>query len=352
MPFFLAFPPTEHVSQNSEVSQTRAADTKSFRESLKKTLGAQLKPLSVVSKGAFRGTEVVAWNGKFNGIIYTAFLYPFGKKQDVEWMRVSALLRQTDCVLMGSTWEWRGEAPKDVPRNLLKGGSPLSASSERNFDSANPYRFEATVAGPFGQRSERLFEIVGGEALASAKIPAVSSLGRGWCDAIISPEMKPSNGTTYPARAHRLLVGQWEEKKADGKKTWPDIRGSFALNSGTFGERKQTVFEKKEFENFSPVTISDELLKKLAPVTHKITDEQFTVIKRQGRWVYLDRGKAFGLDIGIHLVARGATLHVVQYAPEEKEFDVAVAQIRSENPAAPLKVGDKISFDLTKLPKK
>jgi hypothetical protein len=243
-------------------------------------------------------------------------------------------------------------ALKEAPESLKGGGEKIVQAKSRTFDLANTYRFEPVFSGPFASRGVRLLEIMGGEALAGARIPAVSSLGRGWCDAEFTPDFKRTQVATYPARAHRILTGQWQENTEGKPRPWPQTRGSFWLSSGTFGERKETVLEQKEFQNFSPATISAELVKKLGGLTHKLTDTEFTIIKREGRWVYLDRGRAFGLEIGAHLVARGAKLHVIQYAPEEKDFDVAIALVRDENAAEPLKVGDKVSFDLTKYPKK
>jgi hypothetical protein len=352
MAFFLALPPTEHISESAEVRFVRAKEAQEFRNTQKKMLGVSAKALVTLSSGAFRGTEVVPWDEKYNGIVYTAFVYPKDKNQSVEWLRLVALIRQTDCVLMGATWEWPGMALKDAPESLKGGGEKILQAKNRTFDLANTYRFEPLFSGPFASRGIRLLEIMGGEALAGARIPAVSSLGRGWCDAEFTPDFKRTQVATYPARAHRILTGQWQENTDGKKRSWPQARGSFWLSSGTFGERKETVFEQKEFQNFSPATISNELVKKLSGLTHKLTDTEFTIIKRDGRWVYLDRGRAFGLEIGTHLVARGAKLHVIQYAPEEKEFDVAIALVRNENVAEPLKVGDKVSFDLTKYPKK
>ncbi len=352
MAFFLALPPTEHISESAEVRFARAKEAQEFRNTQKKMLGVSTKAVTTLSVGGFRGTEVVPWDEKYNGIIYTAFVYPNDKTQSVEWLRLVALIRQTDCVLMGATWEWPGTAIKEAPENLKGGGEKIVVAKNRAFDLANTYRFEPVFSGPFASRGVRLLEIMGGEALAGARIPAVSSLGRGWCDAEFTPDFKRTQVATYPARAHRILTGQWQENSEGKKRPWPQTRGSFWLSSGTFGERKETVFEQKEFENFSPATISAELVKKLSSVTHKLTDAEFTIIKRDGRWVYLDRGRAFGLAIGTHLVARGAKLHVIQYAPDQKEYDVDIALVRDEDAAAPLKVGEKVSFDPAKYKKK
>lgn len=352
MPFYLAVPPTEHVEVSAEVRVARETDAQAFRNLHKKTLTSELKPIKSFETGAFRGTNVFNWGGNYNAIMYTAFVYPPNRTRGGEWIRLVALLRQSDCVLMGASWEWRGDPPKDVPSELNLGGTPVSEAKSRDFDSANPYRFEVNFIGEFAARATRLFEIVGGETLAAARFPVVASLGQSWCDAALLPDFKSVKEQSYPARAHRLIVGDWQEKKLSGGLVWPQMKGSFWLSTGTFGERKITVFEKKNYEAFLPKTFAVELTKQLVPVTHKITDQEFTVIRREGKWVYLNRGRAFGLAIGTHLVAKGATLHVIQYALDEKELDVAVAKIRDEDALSPIKVGDKVMFDLKKFPAK
>jgi hypothetical protein len=352
MPFFLAVPPTDHVSENAEVRILRESDAKKFREQQRKVIGGSAKVTAAIQKGAFRGTEVFEWDGTYNALLLTSFLYPTNSKTKAEWLRLVALIRQSDCVLMGASWEWRGEAPKGVPVEVTRGGEPLAKSKARLFEMQNSYRFQTSFVGRFGTRGSLLLELVGGEQMAAAGLPTVSSLGRNWCDATLTPEMKRVEKVEFPARAHRVLVGTWEEAKAKSDGIWPSAKGNFAVDAGTFGERKMLAWEQAKFEVFSPKKVADGIVAKLKPVTHKVTEAQFKVIKRQGRWVYLDRGRAYGLEIGTHLVARGATLHVLQYDPESQAFDVAIAMIRTEDAGAPLRAGDVVSFDLTKYPKK
>jgi hypothetical protein len=352
MAFFVALPPTEHISESAEVRRLREEQVRVFRDAQKKNLQVQKQNFSTLAKGGFRGTEIAEWGGKFNAIVYTAFVYPASKKQSAEWLRLSALVRQADCVLMGASWEWQGELPKGFPAELKKGGVTFAEARERTFEKWNPYRFEPGFSGAFAKRGEYLLGIIAGETIAAAGIPALSGIGRAWCDAVFSPEFGPSTAALYPARAHRVLKGQWEFRPRDLGLAWPEGRGAIWISSGTFGERKNTVYEQKDFAVFTPAKMAQEIVKKLIPETHKITEQSFSIIKREGRWVYLNRGRAFGLEIGMHLVARGAKLHVIQFAPEEKEHDVAIALVRNEDAAAPLKAGDTVTMDLTQFPKK
>jgi hypothetical protein len=352
MPFFLAVPPTEHVSENAEVRLLREKDAMAFRAQLRKLLGGSDKTSVEIKKGAFRGTDIFSWEASYNGILLTTFIYSNRPGKNGEWLRLASLVRQSDCVLMGSSWAWRGEPPKGVPVDMKQGGAPLQDAKSRVFEAQNSYRYETAFTGHFSSRGKVLLETVGGERMAAAGVPTVSSLGRNWCDATLSPELKRNENVEFPARAHRVLVGRWEEEKTKVALDWPAVKGAFAVDAGTFGVRKTVAWEQTKFEPFAPVKVADGVVARLKPITHKVTDAQFKIIKREGRWVYLDRGRAYGLDIGTHLVARGATMHVIQYAPDAPDFDVAIAMIRTEDSSAPLRDGDTVSFDLTKFPKK
>jgi hypothetical protein len=331
------------ISENPELTTRASAQTKAYRDLQKKILGVA-KIRERIKYGTFRDTELLEWNGNFDAILYTAFVYPEGRKQGQEFLRLAALLRKSDCVNLGANWEFRGDATLGAPSNFVSGGVTLDKAAARQFERQNSYRFDTSFVGSFGYRGTVVMDLISSERFAAGGKPVVSSLGRGFCDAE-TPSIKREVVSGYPARAHRVVLFRLSQQKAKGRQLWPSATGTVVLSSGTFGERKMDLWSEAKPVPFDPDGIVGKIYGLLDPLTHRLNEQVFRILKRQGRWVYLDRGRAYGLEIGTHLVGRGASLHVIQYAPWEKDLDVAIALVRTEDPDSPLKEGESITFD-------
>ncbi len=128
---------------------------------------------------------------------------------------------------------------------------------------------------------------------------------------------------------------------------------------GLNGSGKSTLLKimagvEKNFQGaFNPIDIANNIVKKIIPTLHDLTQQEFKIVRRFGSWVYLNRGRAYGLTIGTRLVGENnSKLHIIRYAPYlEGEIDSAVAFIRHENKDIPLQVGDVLKIDQTVYPR-
>lgn len=380
MPFFLTVPPAAFISENPEASLVlNAASQEYVQARVNELVGSQAKPSKEIFVGAMRGTRVYTWNKDYSAILYSAFLLPSGLSQKREILRVSSLVRQNECIHLGSHWE--SPAGMDAltrPEGLPVSGPSLSAALARTPRTLSTIRFDSAFSGAMGERARVLFDIYGGEVLASQGLPVNSSVSRLACKWAVEKNVDGSvKVTEYPARAHRLVVARFTLEPGDAytvpqdsklsvsaKGTskapqaappalfWPKLqKGSVTLNSGVFGDKTKTLIEIKEPTAFLPDRLLSTLMPALTLASHDVKQEGFKVIKRLGRWIFLDRGRAYGLEIGTHLVGpKGSTLHVIQFAPGEGNADAAVALLRTEDQQSPVREGDAIVFDPTVFP--
>ena len=375
MPALLVVPPTEFVTENIELRRPWEAEARAWRETQKQALGLTLPAEATLASGAFRGTEFFAKDDNESQILFTAFLFPPGAKGRSPFLRLAALLRQSDCVCRGATWDTNGATLPGLPTSLAQPVAGLDKAAKRTLDFQNTYRFDMQFSGPFSRHAQMVLDLVSAERFAAGGLPVVSSLGRLLCDAALtppqkeklqggnssSPETSPQeiklgpglreNG--YPARAHRIVVGRFSQAttpQATASVHWPVMTGQISTVSGLFGDKKTTVVKVSGPKEFDPVSTANAAFDILAPQTHRLGDKGFRITRRQGRWVYLDRGRAYGLEIGQHLVSGAAKLHVIQYAPWTEGFDVAIAMVRQEPTDKPLKMGDTVTFDPSQFP--
>lgn len=349
MPAVLVVLPPEFVSDNPEISIILKKEALAFQTEL----STELQPgkfKQKITKGAYKGAQIYEWGNDFTAIAHSSFIVPPGVPQKKEIMRIASLIRLQDCVHLGSRWTIVSPLKEVAIEN--KNGS-LKDFSQRSLKQSNTIRFDTKFTGIWGERGRTIFDAVFSETAASEGIPVNSSISRQACKWISKDVEFGKYVEEYPARAHRVVVTQiLEEKKKQNKTDWPAVTMRTQSNSGIFGEKNIDLANQKEPKPFAPSPYIKELVLKITESLHLMTEEKFKVIKREGKWAYLNRGRAYGLKIGMHLISdKGATLHIIQFSNLKDEHDVAVALVRSEAKGE-VKEGDLLSLDPTTYPLK
>lgn len=347
MPAALVALPPRIITDTAEVApQLKAAASDYLKKQLQ---SLQLStPTQTIKNGGFRGTEIYSWNFDYEGILQTVFIVDGGKVQTKEFVKLTVLVRRDDCMHLGSSWEFSGTALRGNPE--VSRPTNIADIARRTPSQVSTVRLDSSFIGPRAERFSTLYDAIVAEEYASKATPVNSFASRLACKWNENGTKLKAPLQTYPARSHRVLVSRLVLEGAPG--TWPQAKGNALLHNGVFGEAARPVFEVKQFELFAPT----ELLKKIVAVSnavsHDLRQDTFRILKRKGRWVYLDRGRAYGLEIGAHLTGPdGAALHVIQFTGSEADSpDVAVAYIRKEDAARPLKQGDALTFDNTVYP--
>ena len=292
-------------------------------------------------------------------------------------MRLGALVWKKDCLFAGATWEKGAKPLGGLPKELeASPAAALAAAMKRAPLETNTVRWETQAQGIWAKRLQPVLEIVGGERLAAKGVPVNASVSRLACKWIAAEEVPvksapaaapaaaptaaPTTQTpnSYPRRAHRMVYATIREgilksgSARASEATWPRAAYETVWTGGVFGERREPIgASAKEPLPFAPVAIADAVAAKIPATLHDVRAQTFRVTRRQGRWVFLDRGRAYGLEIGTHLKGPGtARLHVIQFETGDTEPDVAIALVRSEDLANPLKPGDVLAFDPTQYP--
>ena len=371
--------PVEIVGDNPEAQVFLKSELLSYRASQLSSLNLA-DPTEKLDKGGMRGAEKYSWPGTDSLLLHTAFLLPAGTIQNKEVIRVTTLVRQKDCIHLGSRWEIRGTNFVPSTLNLAEGSALLLEIAKRTFKETNTLKLDTQVAGPFGSRARFLLDAMAAEQLGAQGFPVNTSISRIACQTAAAAPNVPGSSVAlapiqYPARSHRTLVVRLSIDARDPKKNadWPQIKGTGAIFSGIFGDKSTDLFSVPNFENFNPPKLIADMRKAVPVVSHDLRTASFKVLKRKGRWIFLDRGRAFGLEIGMHLQGPGKSeMHIIHFAPgassqdvepggqsnvqpkiqPDVQPDVAVALLRKEDSAAPLKPGDLISIDSTTFPKK
>jgi hypothetical protein len=387
----LFVPPTEFVTENPEVATRLRASAESFVNGKLAELGLRGAPRRTEMRGAFRGLREFEWNGPRDALLGSVFLLPSGKVQASEFSRVVFFVWRDDCLLAGANWE-PGTAPlRGMPTEAQRGGGSLAQQSARSPGGRSPLRWESSATGPHSKRLSLLFEAIGGEQLAAGGEVVNASLARLACKwipprqeplaAAATPNSVSSNAEVtsdskekaapsaplswpavvptpavrkpdFPRRAHRVVRA--ELTFSGPGDAWPGAVANVFTTDGVFGSRKETLVgadPEGKTSPFAPVSLAQAAARALAPSVHDVRQTSFAVVRRRGRWLYLNRGRAYGLEIGTHLIGPGgAKLHIIQFAPDDKGVDVGIALVREEALASPLKEGDVLTFDGTEFP--
>jgi hypothetical protein len=141
-------------------------------------------------------------------------------------------------------------------------------------------------------------------------------------------------------------------------KEWPKVKGRAQIWGGVLSEPLPDLFQDTQAEPMRPSEWGKKIHAQLEPQLWSLEQGPLKVLRREGRWIYLSKGRASGYKIGMHLLGPGgAKLHVIQAlgAPPTKgprEAESAVALLREEAKETPLKAGDSVWLDPAQYPKR
>lgn len=347
---FLILPPTFMITENPEVSLAVKNSALTYQNNLLNQLGVTNAQEQVnISKGGYRGTRIFSWNKTFDAYLSTYFLFPVGKSQVKEFFHSASLVRYQDCLQLGGVWNVINHIePFPIQDSKLS----IENIANRRFSDKSPVKVNSFYDFQAEDRISNLLDIFLGEKLASEGVLNVTNLSRIVCKGNYLPNLKSQTNLEFPARPHLLIIVELISEFAQKKKSWPDVTYRVSLNSGVFGEKNKEFFYDKTPTPFQPEKISEKIFSKIMPELHDLKTMEFKVIRRYRGWVYLDRGRAFGLEIGTRLIGpSNSKLHVIRYIPEVKgEIDSSVAFIRYEDEKRPIVVGDILKIDPTLFP--
>lgn len=339
MPFFLVVPPPTFVGIAPEPALALQKDAAAREAAALRELSAGAAPVATISLGAFRGARLFSWSRDFDAILHVTAIATPGKAP--RW--ATALVRHDNCHFLGARWQ-TSEA------SAL--GTPLAEAAGRSFRSVNPHRYVLHFSKELSKNEESFFAIIADDDLARRGMPVVSSVGRAHCEVnwrrMASVAQEKGKAPPLP-RAHRLVT-----LNLQGKTQGNEVRvtGTAMLTSGVFANLGQQLAAIQNPVRFDAESLARAINDTIVREAHVLDPVSFKVSRREGRFVYLERGRAYGLQIGMHLVGPGdSKLHVIRFFPETREIDMAIALIRREDAAAPLKAGDEISIDPTLYPK-
>lgn len=346
MPFFI-LPPLEFVADNKEIPAQMRQQAQDYQKTLLQQLNVGAEVLKITT-GSYVGTTIYQWDQKFTGILTSKFYFSKGASFKQEIARSATLLKQDDCSHLSSIWSIGNKNAFPFP--IQNSPSSLQEGLQRTLKNVSPIKIDLT-AESLDKRFWKIFQTVLSQQFSSQNIPLLTSEGRFYCKMPNQKNVKLDQVSEYPARPHRLIELTVTKKSLE--KNILKIDSIVQMNSGVFGQKKIETVEKQSNIDFVPESFSQNLVNKVIPQLDDLTQAEFKIIRRFGSWVYLNRGRAFGLNIGMRLVGPGnSKLHVIRYAPYyEGEFDVCVAFIRHESKDVPLAEGQLLKLDQTIYPK-
>ncbi len=339
------------ITENPEISLEVKNNAIAYQKSLLDQLGiTAVQEQTPITKGAYRGTRIFNWNKSYDAYLPTYFLFPVGKPQAKEFFHSASLVRYQDCLQLGSIWSFSNNlAPFGTENSKLT----IEKISNRTFSTLSPIKVNSFYDFRAEDRISNFLDIFLGERLAEKGVLNITNLSRIVCKGNYFPNLKSPTQLEYPARAHRLIIVEMLSELTQKKENWPKITYRAKLNSGVFGEKNKDFFYEKTPNPFQPEKIAEQIVNKVMPELHDLKAEEFKVIRRYRGWVYIDRGRAFGLEVGMRLIGpSNARLHIIRYSPEVNgEIDSSIAFIRYEDEKRPIVVGDILKIDRTLFPK-
>ncbi|MEY4066590.1 MAG: hypothetical protein RIR26_2798 [Pseudomonadota bacterium] len=318
-----------------------------------------------IKQGGFRGARILEWNRDFDAVVKTYFVFSSasqGRRGEVA--RIASLFRKDNCQLLGSVTVWGSEWTNSLPPETDKTELTLLKNAPaRSFTPRkSPVRLSTEGQGYWGSAMAWIGESQLGEKLASEGIVVHSDLSGLGCfrevtkPASEQPASQPDKAETAtssapdPAaskRAHRQLKIVLSGQQGKPPSVWPLTQGHFSILSLPFnelaGKQKQ---ETIALAPFAPTALARTIAPKLLPLLHSLEEKNIVVSQREGRFVTVERGLAFGLRIGMHLVGPdGARLHVIRFATQSGLEDAAILLIRTESKTTPLAAGAQLQLD-------
>jgi hypothetical protein len=371
----LVVPPTQVIPFDSERLVRHQQTMDEFRSSLAKQWNATAG--DEVKFGAHRRTRDYKWNESFDGILRTYFVFAgSGKTADTEVARIAVLFRKDNCQMLGSSVVWGAEWKNSLPVDLKATESTnFAAASSRKFDvRKSPLRLSLETFGYWGPSLAWLSEAFVGEKLSAEGYIVHSDLSGLTCfrqsagaqsdagasgtvgEKVVGADSTAQKSTVQGApllkRGHRQLRMRLTGKKPDQTQKWPLMSGQLKIFSLPFNApRKSAELTSGKPEPFNPEKIAALAVEEIRNHTQNLDDKAIKVTRREGRFVTVDRGAAFGLKIGMHLTGpNGSALHVIRFDPAAGSDDAAILLIRKDSSGQPLGEGAVLQIDGTQYP--
>ena len=382
MPLLLV-PPTQIVPFDAErtVEHKKAIDE--FRSRLVSLWQPKLS--EEIKNGTFRGGRLYEWNEPFDALLQTYFIFPSTSRERVgEVARIAAVFKKENCQLLGSVIVWGSEWIQSLPSGLGKQNiETLKEAPQRRFDELrSPVRLTLEGRGFWATTLAWISEAFLGEKFAREGLVVHSDLSGVACGRLLSEKKSflesknmiesvasqgPGVGSSSEQKSKTTLDSRLDWKKGhrqvkvilDGQVPraplrWPVTQGKLTITSLPLNETQKGVQQEPLPQApFLPSEMSDKIHQRLIPFLHKMNQKEIRIVKRDGRFVTVERGLAYGLRIGMHLVGPdGAKLHVIRFDNENGHEDAAILLIRQDSKIKPLAEGAMLQIDQTIFPEK
>ena len=337
----LLVPPTRISTENPEWPKLMAKEAQAFRAERLQSLGGASLP-----EGGPLEVQSVPWSGAQDAILYTTLVLAPKTPKPTVWGRWAVLVRAQDCLHMGAWWQWEKTLP-GIPQGGKEAEGGVLRTEARGLapEGQGTTGWQVEIRGKGAARFQDWMEVALADSLLEQKKIVIHNSSRFFCSWSGVPPPKPLAKTlSYPARPHGVFHLRFHSTAPLDR--WPLGQGTVGFSGGVFGEGRTP--EPKSIAPNTTLALGPVLglSVKLVEAVSAPLGGTLQVIKRQGRWIYLNRGRAWGLTIGQWLVTPGgAKMHVVQFAPGETTPDVAIAYLRSEKD--PVKAGDTVQMDPT-----
>jgi hypothetical protein len=342
----LFVPPTQIIPFDAE----RLVEQRSAMDEFRAQAVAlwQTKPQDEITTGGFRRARSYEWNEPFNAILQTFYIYPTGFPQRAgQVAQVAALFKKDSCQFLGGVVVWGSEWAKSLPTGEIQNQlSKLKEASSRKFANAkSPVRLSTEGFGYWDTPLAWITEAYVGEKLAAEGLTVHSDLSGVACARSSEPVLK---------RGHRQVRLVLTGTKPKEPERWPLVQGkasiiALPLNSAIDAVKPLEVQQGA----FAPQSLAARISSHLQPALHDLSEKNIKVTKRAGRFVTVERGLAYGLRIGMHLVGPdGAQMHVIRFENKNGAADAAILLIRKESKEKPLAEGAILQIDETQFPQK
>lgn len=378
----LFVPPTQVIPYDAErlVEQRKGMDE--FRAQAVALW--QTKPQDEIKTGGLRRSRFYEWNEPFDAILQTYFIYPTGIVQrGGEVARMALLFKKDSCQVLGSALVWGSEWAKSLPAGETQNelGKLKEAASRKFTNTKSPLRLSTDGSGYWDTALAWISEAYVGEKLAAEGLTVHSDLSGLACaasskltlpgakpaaDASPSSSVSPSptptattpaGGSSVEAnaplkRGHRQVRIVLRGTQPKQPERWPLVEGKVSVLALPFNSSIAAVkpLDLKR-EIFIPKNLAAAISTQLQPAVHDLSEKEIKIASRQGRFVTVERGLAYGLRIGMHLVGPdGAQLHVIRFDNKIGAADAAILLIRKESKEKPLAEGALLRVDPTQFP--
>jgi hypothetical protein len=370
MPFLLV-PPTQVVPFDAERVVRHRKTMDEFRAEVAKFWN--LSGTEETKFGAFRNARKSSWSESFDGLLQTYFIFPnSGQSSDTELARIAVLFRKDNCQMLGSRVVWGTAWASALPQGMQKQDlSGLKAAAARKTDlPKSPVRLSVESFGYWGPSMAWLTEAVVGERLSADGFIVHSDLsglacfretpetantaGKPASQAGTAAQQQPLTAKNDPPllkRGHRQLKIRLSGVQPKAPDKWSEISGQVQLLSLPFNSTRKSVSLTPASQKFNPDKLAELAAAEINSFVQPLKDSQIKVTRREGRFVTVDRGMAYGLKIGMHLTGPdGSKLHVIRFQPSSEIDDAAILLIRKESPQKPLASGAILEIDKTEYP--